>query len=297
MGITARRCIGTIFALTLCASALAATPPDNSTALPVRTLHDYLMVISLNINETGPFDFLIDTGTTTTLVDPELAQELALKPVDRMALTSLANSVPVPRYFLKTVTVGPASVSHLEALATPLPELRSLDRRIRGVLGMNFLMQFSFRLDYANHRLELWTVPEAAPLPAGLRLHAEINDWRILVSVASDAAPRGSWKLALDSGISQVLVFQQRMRPSGAQCTPGMPCVMQVATNLSTQNAQTIVLPEVLISEARLRDVPVVVLRNDLLKQADPQDGLLPASMFRSVFFDRSSATLVLSTN
>jgi predicted aspartyl protease len=297
MGITARRCTGIIFALVVCSSALAATPPDNSSALPVRTLHDYLMVISLNINQTGPFDFLLDTGTTTTLIDPELAQELALKPVDRMALTSLANSVPVPRYFLKTLTAGPASVAHLEALATPLPELRALDRRIRGVLGMNFLMQFSFRLDYANHRLELWTVPETAPVPAGLRLRAEINDWRILVPVMSDAAPHGVWKLALDSGISQMLVFQERMRPGGAQCSPGMACVMQVATNLSTQSAQTVLLPEIAISEARLRDVPVVVLRNDLLNQTDPQDGLLPASLFRSIFFDRGSATLVLSTN
>jgi len=30
------------------------------------------------------------------------------------------------------------------------------------------------------------------------------------------------------------------------------------------------------------------------LKPTDPQDGLLPASIFRSVFFDRSNATLVV---
>jgi predicted aspartyl protease len=297
MGIRARRCIGIILALILCSSALAATPADNSYALPVRTLHDYLMVISLNINDSGPYDFLVDTGTTTTLIEPELAQELALKPVDRMALTSLANSVAVPRYFLKTLTVGPASVAHLEALATPLPELRALDRRIRGVLGMNFLMQFSFRLDYTKHRLELWPNPETAPVPTGLRLHAEINDWRILVPVASEAAPHGTWKLALDSGISQVLVFQARIRPGAVQCAPGMACMMNVATNLAAQGAATVLLPEVAIADARLHDVPVVVLRNDLLKQADPQDGLLPASLFRSVFFDRGSGTIVLSTN
>lgn len=293
---SARGCTAGILVLLLCRSAFAATPPDPASALPVRTVHDYLMVISVSINATGPFDFLVDTGTTTTLIEPDLAAELALKPVDRMALTSLANSVPVPRYFLKTLTAGPASVAHLEALATPLPELRALDRRIRGVLGMNFLMQFSFRLDYAHHRMELWTMPETAPVPEGLRLHAEINDWRILVPVTSDAAPRGLWKLALDSGISQVLVFQDRIRPGAGRCDSGA-CMMQVATNLSTQSASTIVLPEVAISQARLRDLPVVVLRNDLLKQADPQDGLLPASLFRSIFFDRAGATLVLSTN
>jgi predicted aspartyl protease len=292
----ARRSTGSVLLFLLCCSALAATPPDLASALPARTVHDYLMVIGVSVNGSAPVDFLVDTGTTSTLIDPALALELALEPVDRMALTSLANSVPVPRYFLKTLAAGPASVAHLEALATPLPELQALDRRIRGVLGMNFLMQFSFLLDYANHRLQLWTVPQAAPVPQGLRLHAEINDWRILVPVTSDAAPRGRWKLALDSGIAQVLVFQDRIRPGVGRCDSG-PCMMQVSTNLSAYSAATIVLPEIVISEARLHDLPVVVLRNDLLKQTDPQDGLLPASLFRSVFFDRATATLVLGTN
>lgn len=292
----ARRSAISVLLFLLGCSAFAATPSDLGSALPVRTVHDYLMVIGVSVNGSAPVDFLVDTGTTTTLIDPALALELALEPVDRMALTSLANSVPVPRYFLKTLAAGPASVAHVEVLATPLPELQALDRRIRGVLGMNFLIQFSFLLDYANQRLQLWTVPQAAPVPAGLRLHAEINDWRILVPVTSDAAPRGRWKLALDSGIAQVLVFQDRIRPGAGRCDSG-PCMMQVSTNLSAYSASTVVLPEIAISEARLHDLPVVVLRNDLLKQSDPQDGLLPASLFRSVFFDRATATLVLGTN
>jgi hypothetical protein len=38
-----------------------------------------------------------------------------------------------------------------------------------------------------------------------------------------------------------------------------------------------------------------VVLRNDLQKSTDPQDGLLPAAPFHSIFFDRSNATLIFS--
>lgn len=285
-----------LLVLLFCCSALAATPPDAASSLPVRTIRDYLMVAGVTVNGQGPFDFVVDTGTNTTLIEPELAAELALKPVDRLALTSLANSMPVPRYYLDRFTAGPASVSHLEVLGTPLPELRTLDRSIRGVLGMNFLMQFSFRLDYANHRLELWTMPETAPVPEGLRLRVQINAWRILVPVVSDAAPRGSWKLALDSGIDQLLVFQGRIRPGAGRCDSSA-CMMQVATNLSGYNAETVLLPEVAIAETRLRNLPVVVLRNDLLNQADPQDGLLPASLFRSVFFDRTNGTIVLSTN
>jgi len=37
------------------------------------------------------------------------------------------------------------------------------------------------------------------------------------------------------------------------------------------------------------------VLRNDLQKPSDPQDGLLPAAPFHSVFFDRSTATIIFT--
>jgi hypothetical protein len=37
------------------------------------------------------------------------------------------------------------------------------------------------------------------------------------------------------------------------------------------------------------------VLRNDLQKPSDPQDGLLPAAPFHSIFFDRTSATVIFS--
>ena len=36
------------------------------------------MVVSVSINDRGPFDFLVDTGTNTTLIDPELATELGI---------------------------------------------------------------------------------------------------------------------------------------------------------------------------------------------------------------------------
>jgi predicted aspartyl protease len=257
------------------------------------------MVVSVSVNDRGPFDFLVDTGTNTTLIDPELAKDLDLKPAGQMSLTSLAQSVSVARYFLQTFRVGPASVSNLEALAVPLPQLHALGGKIRGILGMNFLLEFSFLLDYEQQRLELFPFPELARAPEGLRVRAEINDWRILIPVASPASPRGSWKLALDSGISQLLVFEDRMGTSGKgidRCSQAN-CLMQVATNLSRQNASIVRLHDLRIGDTHLRDVAAVVLRNQLLNPADPGDGLLPAALFRSVFFDRSNGSVVFSLN
>jgi hypothetical protein len=278
------------------ASALLATPDLNSnTTLPVRTLKGYLMVVSVSINDRGPFDFLVDTGTNTTLIAPELAAMLDLKARDKLQLSSLASSTNVPRYFLQTFRVGPASVSNLETLAVPLTQLTALDRKIRGVLGMNFLLHYSFRLDYEHQTLELYPFPEEARVPAGLRVPVEINESRLLIKVASTAAPRGSWKLALDSGISQFLVFQERISPPSPGSCGQANCLVQVATNLADHSASSVLLRDVSIAEAQLPETQIVVLRNDLQKPSDPQDGLFPAAPFHSVFFDRTNATVIFS--
>ncbi|HET9167228.1 MAG TPA: hypothetical protein VFP11_14610, partial [Candidatus Angelobacter sp.] len=200
----------------------------------------------------------------------------------------------VPRYYFQTFRVGLASVSNQEALAVPLPQLTALDRKIRGVLGMNFLLQFSFRLDYDGRTLELYPFPESAQVPSGLRVPVEINESRLLIKVGSEASPSGSWKLALDSGISQFLIFQDRVVAGERSCGKAN-CLMQVATNMADHTASTILLHDVSIAGAHLPETQVVILRNDLQKPSDRQDGLLPAAPFRSVFFDRTNATVIFS--
>lgn len=293
------RKLGLSLLLWSCAAAAVqstADPAANST-LSARTLRGYLMIASVTINDHGPYDFLIDTGTNTTLLDPKLAAELAIQPKDRLQLASLSNSAGVPRYFLQKVSLGSAALSNLEALAVPLTQLTALDRNIRGILGMNFLLHFSFRLDFDHSSVEIYPFPETARIPDGLRVPVQINESRLLIAIASSAAPHGIWKLALDSGISQLLVFQDRILPQheSSKPSPQPKRLMQVSTNMAHQVATTELLQDVSIAETRLPDQEVVVLRNDLLKPIDPQDGLLPAVLFHSVFFDRMTATLIVS--
>jgi Aspartyl protease len=293
--------LGVRFLFLFCATAALAqlaSPESTGNVLPARTLRGYLMVVGVSIDDCGPFDFLVDTGTNTTLLDPQLASELALKAKDHLELGSLANSASVPRYFLQKIKVGPGSLSGLEALAMPLPQLKALDPNIRGILGMNFLLHFSFRLDFDRPAFELYPFPEAARVPAGLSVPVEINESRLLIAVASQAAPKGAWKLQLDSGISQFLLFEERLAPSdkkrGERCRRA-DCLMRVSTNLAEHAASVRLLRDLAVSEARLPEQEVVVLRNDLQKASDPQDGLFPAAPFHSVFFDRSTATIILS--
>lgn len=285
------------FGIVLSAHALATSPePDPSCVLPTRTVQGYLMIVSATVNGAGPYNFLVDTGTNTTLIDPQLASELALKPMEKVPLASLGDSVSTVRHIV-ALRVGPAAVSEMEALAVPLPQLQTLDSSVRGVLGMNFLLQFSFELDYEHQRFVIFPDPRTAVVPHGLRARAEINQLRLLVPVASKSAPRGTWKLALDSGISQPLVFGARIKmpEADANFCSSSSCRMQVSTNLGDHAASAFAVHDLSIAGEPLDDASVVVLRNDQLNVSDPQDGLLAASLFGSVFFDRSTASLIFS--
>ena len=243
--------VSVLLCCTTFATASAATPDSTSNVVSVRLLRGYLMIAEVHINDRGPFDFLVDTGSNTTLLDPSLAAELSLQAKDKLQLSSLASAAGVPRYFLENLTVGTASLANLEALALPLTQLRALDDNIRGVLGMNFLLHFSFRLDFDTPALELYSSPAKIRIPAGLSVPVQINQARLLVPVGAAAALTGTWRLALDSGISQFLVFADRMTlQDDAPCAPD-DCLMQVSTNLSQQQAATRLMRDISIADQR----------------------------------------------
>lgn len=98
---------------------------------------------------------LIDTGTTTTIITPQVVQELGLLPTGRMrSLVGTMQSGPVQTYCVTLVVPmnGDAGVfPHLEVLAAPLDAglvqvLLGLDILCRGVFTMSYDGHFTFSL-------------------------------------------------------------------------------------------------------------------------------------------------------
>jgi hypothetical protein len=61
------------------AAYAAAHCPGNVASVHARHVAQYLNVVEVSINHTGPYPFLLDTGAQITSVDPALARELQLK--------------------------------------------------------------------------------------------------------------------------------------------------------------------------------------------------------------------------
>ena len=60
--------------------ALAAEThcPGNVASVPLHFVDRHRIVVAVSINHTGPYDFLLDTGTQITMIDPSLAAALHL---------------------------------------------------------------------------------------------------------------------------------------------------------------------------------------------------------------------------
>jgi len=279
-------------------------------SVPLRIINGSILVAPVLINGQGPFDFVVDTGTNTTLMDPSLAQKLALPPAGRKLLATLTGSTVVTRYFLNSIVIDNAEINHVEALGQDLFALRQLDSRIQGILGFDLLRRFSFRIDNANRRLDLYPADEPPTFTFGVCVPVTIAQDRILVAVATEAAPHGFWNLALDSGVSRVLVFDDRFRPldiagnalqQGQARNPSpfnsFAPTTRVTTNASARLGSLVKLDCLTIGNMRLHNQPVVILHSEISASGSEEDGLLPTALFRAVLFDHTTSTLVFDPN
>ena len=252
------------------------------TTVSGRMVAGYLLVVPMAINGRGTWDFVVDTGTNQTVIDPELGEELHLAKTGRVTLNTLAGAQKVWLASADSIAAGAASVAKLEILVGRIDAVRKLDGRVRGVLGLDFLYHFAFSLDYGGARLRLFpanvpTDPEDSGLAS---IEVQLVDGRVLVPCGwGDARMR---LLALDSGIAEVLLFAER-GVNAAAAKSGAARQMLVS-NAAAAEAVRIPLGDFFVGEQLVHGVSGLLLARTGDMTMLPEDGLLPASLFRSVF-------------
>jgi hypothetical protein len=80
--------------------------PGNVASITPRIVQGALIVIPVKVNEAGPFDFMVDTGSQVTVIDPSLASQLDLKAQARVGLVSVASFAQASATILDTLEAG-----------------------------------------------------------------------------------------------------------------------------------------------------------------------------------------------
>jgi Aspartyl protease len=144
--------------VTLAATAfpvLQAEPhcPGNVASLRVRLVERSQMIAPVTINHTGPYDFLVDTASQITMVDPSLAAELHLKIQGTNGVVGVGFRALAPFAQLDLLQVGSRAIADPLVAVQNLAHLQATDPDIRGILGENFLGHFDLFIDYAHKLL------------------------------------------------------------------------------------------------------------------------------------------------
>lgn len=275
--------------------ALHAEPhcPGNVASLTPRFVQRALIVIPVKINHQGPFDFMVDTGSQVTVIDPSLAAELSLKAQGRVGLVSVASFAQASATVLDTLEADSKVVEKSPAIVQDLRQIQAADPRIRGVLGESFLAHFDLLVDYGHKLLCLDETSAVRDSVRGERIpfvrpqHPEDKlsfMERLVISVHLSETGKKPILLQLDSGSDGPILYPGSRQPEVQALVHS--AALQGGNATSAQRAFAIVPPQNIQIGNRILSrisfvTPVSVTKN---LPTQYEDGLLPTVLFQRVF-------------
>jgi hypothetical protein len=124
--------------------------PGNVESLPYRSLNRHQIVISVSVNHSGPYNFLLDTGTQMTMIDPALAGELHLIGSGAVLMRSAGVRGSASAAEVDLVEAGIHQVTGLKVVVFDLGIRQGKSRGVRGILRQDFLDCFDLLIDNAH---------------------------------------------------------------------------------------------------------------------------------------------------
>jgi predicted aspartyl protease len=117
-----------------------------------------LILVDTYLNGRGPFQFAIDTGTSTTAIAPELAKQLGLAGSPVGPATTGGSQVDVTAASLQSFGVGRAKVDNMAVVVADFFTVLSqaVGAKLDGIVGYNFLRNYKVVIDYPNEILRLF---------------------------------------------------------------------------------------------------------------------------------------------
>ncbi len=116
--------------------------------------HRYMVVVDVRVNGMGPYPFLLDTGATSSAVDPQLSTSLALPIAQSARLASWNDITDARRVLVKDLSLGPIDSGPLNVLVQPLVQFKAFDPHLRGVLGQDVLLRSNYLIDNRHHLIQ-----------------------------------------------------------------------------------------------------------------------------------------------
>ncbi len=272
------------------------TEPTPQIVTATITLDDLSMIIvPVSINGSGPYDLLLDTGSGKTIIDQKLADELGLPKVGERKIMGVLGSTKMSVVRANSVSVAGATISDLNVSSTAN---RMSVFKVRGVLGQDFLQQFDVLIDY--RRLILQLAPASGALAqtlTGERLALHMDQAnpgrgapnRLIISGYVPELGAEAMTLLLDSGANYFTLFHDNLGALGNRSEP-------VNTgNFGSWTKSEVSTRTVRVLRLGKKSVPNLTVVTISHPMNTDTDGLVPTSLFKSVFISSSGGFVILN--
>jgi len=276
--------------------------PGNVASLRFQLVNRSRIIIPVEINHTGPYNFLLDTGAQVTIVDPSLADVLHLQIEGNASLGGVGFRTQASLSTLDSLEVGSKSAWDQQAVVRDVSYLKAAGANVQGILGGNFLENFDVFIDYAHSMLCLDETGQMQPGVRGEQLalaKLPVTDCLMpynmppIIPVTILRAGTRPLLLKLDSGTNVPFLFDpDKYMDLGLSQGASMH-------GLSADGVQRrfSALPpqDLKIGRRTLSQVALVKLANQGKNLPKGEvDGLLPTNLFRSIYISYADHFVVL---
>ncbi len=265
------------------------------------------LLVPVSVHGAPARPFLLDTGSSITMIDDRMAAELALTSAGRIASPSGSDPLVTAR-----LRVGPVVLPQARVVTTNVRRLShliggvggSVGEDIGGILGSDVLRAMgSTTIDYARCRLTVggaggeFAPPASAPpgqgrVKPGQRATRIPLEWHLGRPVI---ALQGGARMVLDSGAATVTLFSDAPAAGTLRWNGRAASLVRIERIDGPRMGRLGELACLTIGEIELRNVTAVGVPSWYDKRdAQAPDGLLPLGLFARVHISHADGYIVL---
>ena len=255
-----------------------------------------MIIVPVSINGSGPYDFLLDTGSAKTIVDQSLADELGLPRGGEKNIVGVLASTKMSVVHVDSLSVAGATVPGGDIFGSDHPAI--VTGKVRGVLGEDFLQNFDVLIDYRHQVIRLDAplgsmagdaAGEHLPIQLSGIYHGQPSRNRLIVSGHIAELGDVPMSLLLDSAANHLILFRDGLGlHSNQQETVRVGTISQsVSLSAATHTIQSLCLGRNFVSN-------VTAIALDRRGDVDT-DGLVPISLFKSVLISSRGKFVILN--
>ena len=249
-------------------------------------------VVAVKVNGAGPYDFMVDTGATVTVLDTALFNELGLRTVGTAKLISSAGASSQIRSVVKEITLDCLSVGNVSVVSVKSPVAGDDYRAVRGILGENFLRHFDILFDNQHRRMTLDAGDSLGDSLSGERLpisfpplpQEDENRYQPTISVKVQAYGHAS--LLLDSGATWLALLQPTIEWTGLG---GRMTLRTVNGSLICQDTEATLY----LGKGTTRNLDIVNCQS--AGKAKDLEGVLPTAIFQQIFISHAGSYAIVN--